>query len=64
MGRLDDTVVLVTDTVPYGTARAGDREQTVAEVERLDRRILARDADVCWSEAVDAVGHNPAPAGP
>jgi SDR family mycofactocin-dependent oxidoreductase len=43
------------DTVPYDTARAEDLQQTVAEVERLDRRIIARDADIRSSEALDAV---------
>lgn len=34
------------DTVPYGTARAADMAETVAQVEALDRRIVARTADV------------------
>ncbi|GAB92696.1 mycofactocin-coupled SDR family oxidoreductase [Gordonia rhizosphera] len=33
-------------TVPYATARPGDLEQTVKEVEALDRRIIASEADV------------------
>ena len=43
------------DTVPYGTARAEDLQQTVAEVERLGRRIVAQVADVRSSQALDAV---------
>lgn len=43
------------DTVPYDTARAEDLQQTVAEVERLDRRIVAQVADVRSSEALDGV---------
>jgi SDR family mycofactocin-dependent oxidoreductase len=43
------------DTVPYDTARAADLQQTVAEVEALDRRILARTADVRSSAALAAV---------
>ena len=43
------------DTVPYDTARPGDLQQTVAEVERLDRRIVAEVADVRSSDALDAV---------
>lgn len=34
------------DTVPYDTARPGDLEETVREVEALDRRIVATEADV------------------
>nr|WP_204263624.1 mycofactocin-coupled SDR family oxidoreductase [Geodermatophilus normandii] len=34
------------DTVPYPTARAQDLAETVAQVEALDRRIVARTADV------------------
>ncbi len=33
-------------TVPYATAGPGDMEQTVKEVEALDRRIIASEADV------------------
>ncbi len=33
-------------TVPYDTATAADLEQTVKEVEALDRRIVATEADV------------------
>ncbi|OZG26020.1 SDR family mycofactocin-dependent oxidoreductase [Williamsia sp. 1138] len=33
-------------TVPYDTATAADLEQTVKEVEALDRRIIATEADV------------------
>ncbi|AZG46004.1 mycofactocin-coupled SDR family oxidoreductase [Gordonia insulae] len=33
-------------TVPYATARPGDLEQTVKEVEALDRRIIASEVDV------------------
>ncbi|GAA3718545.1 mycofactocin-coupled SDR family oxidoreductase [Gordonia hankookensis] len=33
-------------TVPYDTARPGDMEQTVKEVEALDRRIIAAAVDV------------------
>jgi SDR family mycofactocin-dependent oxidoreductase len=33
-------------TVPYGMARPEDLEETVREVEKLDRRIVARQADV------------------
>ncbi|MGK5111450.1 MULTISPECIES: mycofactocin-coupled SDR family oxidoreductase [unclassified Geodermatophilus] len=43
------------DTVPYGTAREEDLRATVAEVERLDRRIVARTADVRSADAVAAV---------
>ena len=42
------------DTVPYDTARAKDLQETVAEVERLGRRIVAQVADVRSSEALDA----------
>jgi SDR family mycofactocin-dependent oxidoreductase len=42
------------DTVPYDTARAEDLQQTIAEVERLDRRIVAQVADVRSSDALDA----------
>jgi NAD(P)-dependent dehydrogenase (short-subunit alcohol dehydrogenase family) len=42
------------DTVPYDTARAEDLQQTIAAVERLDRRIVARVADVRSSDALDA----------
>lgn len=34
------------DTVPYDTATAADLEQTVKEVEALDRRIIASEVDV------------------
>ncbi|AFR50643.1 mycofactocin-coupled SDR family oxidoreductase [Gordonia sp. KTR9] len=34
------------DTVPYDTARPGDLEETVRQVEALDRRIVASEADV------------------
>lgn len=34
------------ETVPYDTARPGDLEETVREVEALDRRIIATEADV------------------
>ncbi|MFE0749235.1 mycofactocin-coupled SDR family oxidoreductase [Gordonia sp. NPDC058843] len=34
------------DTVPYATAKPGDLEETVREVEALDRRIVATEADV------------------
>ncbi|GAB06651.1 mycofactocin-coupled SDR family oxidoreductase [Gordonia amarae] len=34
------------DTVPYDTARPGDLEETVRQVEALDRRIIAAEADV------------------
>ncbi|RBY83667.1 SDR family mycofactocin-dependent oxidoreductase [Geodermatophilus sp. TF02-6] len=43
------------DTVPYDTAREQDLQQTVAEVEALDRRIVARTADVRSSEQLAAV---------
>ncbi|MDL9945484.1 mycofactocin-coupled SDR family oxidoreductase [Gordonia sp. ABSL11-1] len=33
-------------TVPYDTARPGDLDQTVKEVEALDRRIIASEVDV------------------
>jgi SDR family mycofactocin-dependent oxidoreductase len=42
------------DTVPYDTARAEDLQQTIAGVERLDRRIVAQVADVRSSDALDA----------
>jgi SDR family mycofactocin-dependent oxidoreductase len=54
-----DVVVVDIDTqigtVPYGTARAEDLERTVAEVEALDRRVVARTVDVRSSEALAAV---------
>jgi (+)-trans-carveol dehydrogenase len=34
------------DTVPYGMSHSSDLEQTVKEVEALDRRIVATEADV------------------
>ena len=34
------------DSVPYGLASAADLDETVAQVEALDRRIVARTADV------------------
>jgi (+)-trans-carveol dehydrogenase len=34
------------DTVPYGMSHPGDLEQTVKEIEALDRRIVATEADV------------------
>ena len=43
------------ETVPYGTAREEDLRATVAEVERLDRRIVARTADVRSADALAAV---------
>jgi NAD(P)-dependent dehydrogenase (short-subunit alcohol dehydrogenase family) len=33
-------------SVPFATGRAGDLDQTVAEVEKLDRRCVALEADV------------------
>jgi SDR family mycofactocin-dependent oxidoreductase len=41
------------DTVPYDTARAADLQETVRAVEALDRRIVARTADVRSSGALD-----------
>jgi SDR family mycofactocin-dependent oxidoreductase len=41
-------------TVPYGTARAEDLQQTAAEVEGLGRKIVAQVADVRSSEDLDA----------
>ncbi|MFW0793985.1 mycofactocin-coupled SDR family oxidoreductase [Gordonia sp. CPCC 205515] len=34
------------ETVPYATARPGDMEETVRQVEALDRRIIASEVDV------------------
>ena len=34
------------DTVPYDTARPGDMDETIRQVESLDRRIIASEADV------------------
>ncbi|MFW0783357.1 mycofactocin-coupled SDR family oxidoreductase [Gordonia sp. CPCC 206044] len=45
----DIIAVDVTDqvaTVPYDTARPGDMEQTIEQVEALDRRIIASEVDV------------------
>jgi SDR family mycofactocin-dependent oxidoreductase len=42
-------------TVPYDTAREGDLRETAAAVEALDRRILARTADVRSSAALAEV---------
>jgi SDR family mycofactocin-dependent oxidoreductase len=43
------------ESVPYGTARAADLAETVAQVEALDRRIVARTADVRDGAALAAV---------
>ncbi|MGO1173230.1 MAG: mycofactocin-coupled SDR family oxidoreductase [Actinomycetaceae bacterium] len=43
------------DTVPYDTARAEDLAETVRQVEALDRRIVAREADVRDLAALTAV---------
>lgn len=43
------------DSVPYPLATAADLEETVRSVEALDRRILAREADVRDLAAVTAV---------
>lgn len=40
------------DTVPYPMSTPGDLEQTVAQIEELDRRIVAREADVRSSAAL------------
>jgi SDR family mycofactocin-dependent oxidoreductase len=42
------------ETVPYATAREGDLRDTVAAVEALDRRIVARAADVRSSAELEA----------
>ncbi|MBM7808743.1 SDR family mycofactocin-dependent oxidoreductase [Geodermatophilus bullaregiensis] len=42
------------DSVPYPTARAADLQETVAQVEALDRRIVARTADVRDGAALGA----------
>lgn len=42
------------DSVPYDTARGDDLQETVAAVEALDRRIVARTADVRSSAALEA----------
>jgi len=42
------------DTIGYATARAEDLAQTVAAVEALDRRVVARVADVRSTEQLDA----------
>ncbi|MGC5627018.1 mycofactocin-coupled SDR family oxidoreductase [Georgenia sp. Z1344] len=42
-------------TVPYDTARAEDLAETVRQVEALDRRIVAREADVRDLAALTAV---------
>jgi SDR family mycofactocin-dependent oxidoreductase len=43
------------DTVPYGMATPEDLEETVAEVEALDRRVLARQVDARRQDQLDAV---------
>ncbi|UOR01986.1 mycofactocin-coupled SDR family oxidoreductase [Leucobacter allii] len=43
------------ETVPYPTARAEDLAETVRQVEALDRRIVAREADVRDLAALTAV---------
>lgn len=43
------------DSVPYPTARAADLQETVARVEALDRRIVARTVDVRDEAALAAV---------
>jgi SDR family mycofactocin-dependent oxidoreductase len=53
------------ESVPYGTARAADLAETVAQVEALDRRIVARTADVrdgaalaaAVAEGLETFGH-------
>lgn len=42
------------ESVPYGTARAADLAETVAQVQALDRRIVARTADVRDGAAIAA----------
>ncbi|MBW0105045.1 mycofactocin-coupled SDR family oxidoreductase [Pseudonocardia sp. KRD291] len=42
------------DTVPYPMAVPGDLEETVGRIEELDRRIVAREADVRSSEQLRA----------
>ncbi|SFP49426.1 SDR family mycofactocin-dependent oxidoreductase [Geodermatophilus dictyosporus] len=42
------------DSVPYPTARAADLAETAAQVEALDRRIVARTADVRDAAALEA----------
>ncbi|OUC80452.1 mycofactocin-coupled SDR family oxidoreductase [Gordonia lacunae] len=46
------------DTVPYDTARPGDLEETVREVEALDRRIVATEADVRDLSALQQAADN------
>lgn len=43
------------ETVPYALSIPKDLEQTVREVEKLDRRVVARQADVRDPAAVAAV---------
>lgn len=43
------------ETVPYDTARAEDLQETVRQVEALDRRIIAREADVRDLDALTSV---------
>ncbi|MET0190905.1 MAG: mycofactocin-coupled SDR family oxidoreductase [Pseudonocardia sediminis] len=42
------------DTVPYPMSSPGDLEQTVSQIEELDRRIVAREADVRSSAQLKA----------
>jgi len=41
------------ETVPYATATAADLAETVRQVEALDRRIIAREADIRDMSALD-----------
>lgn len=43
------------ETVPYGMATRSDLDETVAEVEALDRRALARQVDARHQDQLDAV---------
>ncbi|GEL17271.1 SDR family NAD(P)-dependent oxidoreductase [Pseudonocardia asaccharolytica] len=43
------------DTVEYPMASADDLKETARQVEELDRRIVAREADVCDLAAVQEV---------
>lgn len=42
------------ETVPYATATATDLAETVRQVEALDRRIIASEADIRDMSALDA----------
>src|SRR5258708_19612199 len=60
-------VVKQIDSVPYPMATAADLAQTVKEVEALDRRIFAREADLRDEAGLkagfEAAARRPGPAG-